>query len=466
MTRETGQAAGRRFLPRGFHILLTAQTVSLVGSQVTLLALPLTAIQLLGAGPFETGALLACGRAPYLLLGPLVGVLVDRLPHRALLITANTVMALTLATVPLAALTGHICLPHLYTVVILVGAATVLADVAFLACVPTVVPLSQLVRAQTRLELGQSAALALGPPLAGWLIAGFSAPTAILADTASFLAATALLPYVTTDRVPGAPTTTAHAGSRSLEPTHGMIRRVLSEAAEGALFVLRTSRLRAVTLATGTLIFCYSAYSAVFLLHLTERLHLSAAATGTVTGIAAAGCVVGTLLARPAARVLGLGRVLVASLLAAAVGAMLTPMFQVSGWLVWPAVGLSQLLLWTSQQVYNIHQVPIRYALSPPELHGRVNASIRTVVWSLAPVGALLGGACGAWFGTRTTLLGSGALIVTAAAWIVKSPLWAVRTPQLAELHPEPVSATAHSTGQDEATHPPRGERDEHKRPS
>ncbi|MCX4878163.1 MULTISPECIES: MFS transporter [unclassified Streptomyces] len=464
MTQETGQAAARRRLPRGFHILLTAQTVSLVGSQVTLLALPLTAIQLLDAGPFETGVLLACGRAPYLLLGPLAGVLVDRLPHRILLITANTVMALALATVPLAALTGHIGLSHLYTVATLVGAATVLADVAFLACVPTVVPQSQLVQAQTRLELGQSAALALGPPLAGWLIAGFSAPSAILADTASFLVAVALLPYVTMERVPGAPTTAAPAGSRTLGPAHGMIRSVISEAAEGALFVLRTSRLRAVTLATGTLIFCYNAYSAVFLLHLTERLHLSAAATGTVTGIAAVGCVVGTLLAGPAARALGLGRVLVASLLASAVGAMLTPMFQVSGWLVWPAVGLSQFLLWTGQQVYNVHQVPIRYALTPPALHGRVNASIRTVVWSLAPMGALLGGACGAWFGTRTTLLGSGALIVAATAWIVKSPLWAVRTPQLAEMHSEPGSGTAHPTTPDEAAHRPRGEPD--KRPS
>ncbi|MEM5461813.1 MFS transporter [Paraburkholderia phytofirmans] len=438
MTQEAHNAPRRR-LPRSFHFLLAGQTVSLVGSQVTLLALPLTAIELHNAGPFETGVLLACGRAPYLLLGLLAGVLVDRFPHRILLMTANAAMALTVATVPLVdSLSGHVGMPQLYMVATLVGAATVIADVAFLACVPTVVRLPQLVLAQSRLELGQSAALMLGLPIAGWLITTLSAPIAILADAASFLLATALLPYVAMRPARGMPATLEHDDHRAVVRTRGVIGRVLSEAAEGALFVLRTSRLRAVTLATGTLIFCYSAYSAVFLLYLTEGLRLTAAATGTVTGIAAAGGVVGTLLARPAARALGLGRVLVAALLTSAVGAALTPVFQVSGWL---AVGLSQFLLWTGQQIYNVHQVPIRYALAPPALHGRVNASIRTAVWGLAPVGALLGGACGTWLGARTTLLLSGALIATATGWIVTSPLRAVRTPQLAEAYAEPTSA-------------------------
>jgi hypothetical protein len=420
-------ATGRR-LPRAFHLLLIGQTVSLVGSAVTLLALPLTAIDLLGAGPSETGVLLACGRAPYLLCGPVAGVLVDRLSRRALLMSANTVMALALATVPIAALTGHIGLPHLYTAATVVGTATVLADVAYLACVPSVVPPAQLVRAQSRLELGQSVAVALGPLLAGWLIGTFSAPTAIFADSASFLLATALLPFVAMR--PAAYSLADQApGDHDDGHTHGSI---LSEAAEGTLFVLRVAQLRAVTLATATLVFCYNAYSAVFLLHLTEKLGFSAGGTGAAMGVAAAGGIAGALAARPLARVLGLGRVLVASLLLSAIGAVLTPVVAVTGWGALLGVVLSQFLLWAGQQIYNVHQVPIRYLMAPPALHGRVNASIRTVVWGLAPLGALLGGACGTWFGTRATLLLSGAAISLAAAWIVRSPLWAVRSPQLA----------------------------------
>lgn len=411
----------RHRLPRGFHLLLLGQTVSLVGSAVTVLALPLTAIDLLGAGPFETGVLLACGRAPYLVCGPVAGVLVDRLSQRALLIGANLVMAAALATVPVAAMTGHLGLAHLYTAATVVGAATVLADVAYLACVPRVVPSSQLVCAQSRLELGQSLAVALGPPLAGWLIGTFSAPTALFADSASFIVATALLPYV-------AMRNAQPEGGGENRPTGGGI---LAEAAEGARFVLRTARLRAVTLATATLVFCYNAYSAVFLLYLTQRLGFSAEATGAAVGIAAAGGVAGALVARPLARLLGLGRVLAASLLLSAVGAVLTPMAAVTGWATLLGVALSHFLLWAGQQIYNVHQVPIRYALTPPTLHGRVNASIRTVVWGLAPLGALLGGVCGTAFGTRTTLLLSGTAMALATVWIVRSPLWTIRTPHL-----------------------------------
>lgn len=424
--------AGRR-LPRGFHLLLTGQTVSVAGSAVTLLALPLTAIDLLSAGPFETGVLLACGRAPYLLCGPVAGVLVDRLSHRALLMGANTVMALVLATVPVAALTGHLSLPHLYVAATMVGTASVLADVAYLACVPRVVPPDRLVQAQSRLELGQSFAVALGPPLAGWLIGAFSAPTAIFADAASFLLATALLPYVAM-RPLAHPPAARSAG--------GLVGGVAAEAAEGALFVLRTTRLRAVTLATATLVFCYNAYAAVFLLYLTQRLGFSAGETGTAMGVGAAGGVAGALVARGLARVLGLGRVLVAALLLSAVGAVVAPVIVATGWPALLGIALSQFLLWTGQQIYNVHQVPVRYALTPPALHGRVNASIRTVVWGLAPVGAVLGGACGTWFGTRTTLLLSGAVMTLATVWIVRSPLWAVRTPQL-DTPPDPDRRTA-----------------------
>ena len=428
--REPG-AASR--LPRGFHLLLTGQSVSLVGSAVTLLALPLTAIDLLSAGPFQTGVLLACGRAPYLLCGPVAGVLVDRRPHRALLMGANTVMALVLATVPVTALTGHLSLPHLYVAALVVGTATVLADVAYLACVPTVVPSAQLVQAQSRLELGQSIAVALGPPLAGWLIGAFSAPAAIFADAASFLLATALLPYVTM-RPPPHPSAALTTGG------------IVTEAAEGARFLLRTARLRAVTLATATLVFCYNAYAAVLLLHLTGQLGFSAYETGTAMGLGAAGGVAGALVARALARALGLGRVLVAALLLSAAGAVVAPAITTTGWPALPGIALSQFLLWTGQQIYNVHQVPVRYALTPPALHGRINASIRTVVWGLAPVGALLGGACGTWFGTRTTLALSGTVMALAAAWIVRSPLWSVRTPQLDALDRESGTRTPRPT--------------------
>ncbi|WP_254458771.1 MFS transporter [Xanthomonas sacchari] len=429
--------ASRQRLPRSFRLLVAGQALSLIGSQVTLLALPLIAIQLNNAQSFETGVLLACGRAPYLLLGLLAGVAADRVAHWMLLVVANAAMALTLATLPLTALLdGHIGMAHLYLVATLVGAAAVVADIAFLACVPTVVGPQQLVQAQSRMELAQSAALVVGLPLAGWLVATFSAPVAILADSASFLLAVALLPHAALRSARNAPA----LADRHARQAGGAIWRLLGEAADGVLFTLRSPSLRAVTLATGTFVFCYSAYSAVFLLYLSRDLGLSAGMIGTVTGIAATGSVLGALIARRVAQALGLGRTLTAALLTSAIGAVLGPSLHGAGWL---ALGLSQVLIWAGQQVYNVHQVPIRYALAPVHLHGRVNASIRTVVWSLAPLGALLGGACGMWSTPRTTLLLSGALMAAAAGWIVASPLWAVRVPQLGQGHAAVPSTAA-----------------------
>ncbi|WP_369191054.1 MFS transporter [Streptomyces sp. R08] len=433
MTDAVPEPEQARRLPRGFLLLLTGQSVSLVGSAVTLLALPLTAIDLLAAGPFQTGVLLACGRAPYLLCGPVAGVLVDRWSHRTLLMSANTAMALVLATVPVTALTGHLSLPHLYVAATVVGTATVLADVAYLACVPTVVPSAQLVQAQSRLELGQSIAVALGPPLAGWLIGAFSPPTAIFADAASFLLATAFLPYVAMRPLPR-PSAALTTGG------------IVTEAAEGARFLLRTARLRAVTLATATFVFCYNAYAAVFLLYLTGHLGFSAYETGAAMGVGAAGGVAGALVARSLARVLGLGRVLVAGLLLSAAGALVAPVIATTGWPALLGIALSQFLLWTGQQIYNVHQVPVRYALTPPALYGRINASIRTAVWGLAPVGALLGGACGTWFGTRTTLALSGTVMALATVWIARSPLWSARTAQLEPLAQESDAGTPRPT--------------------
>ncbi|MET4358425.1 MFS family permease [Bradyrhizobium sp. RT9b] len=395
-------------LPHGYLALLVGQTVSLLGSQVTMLALPLTAITLLGAGPVQTGLLLACGRAPYLLAGPFAGVIVDRLPHRWILLIANFVMAATLATIPLLAGLGHLGMVQLCTATALIGVAAVNAEVAYLACVPTVVDRTQLVQAQSLLELSQASALAAGPFLAGWLVSAFSAPTAILADSASFLLAAALLSLVP-----------MRAAARSAVGA----TQLLGQMAEGLTAVFGTPILRAVTLATATFIFWYNAYSAVFLLHLTKDLGLEGGTVGMVLGIGALGGVVGAVTAPRAGRAIGLGPVLMVALALSAGGMSLAALPPRPWWAALVYVALSQFLLSVGQGIYNVQQVPIRYALAPHRMQGRVNASIRSVVWGLAPLGALVGGAAGAVSGLRATLLASSVLGVTSVLWIWRSPL-------------------------------------------
>ncbi|MGL3104756.1 MFS transporter [Bradyrhizobium sp. BR 1432] len=397
-----------RGLPRGYLWLLVGRTVSELGSEVTVLALPLTAITLLGAGPGQTGLLLACGRAPYLVIGLIAGVIVDRLPHRCILLTANLVMALTLATIPLLASLGQLGMVQLYMATTLVGTAAVIAEVAYLACVPTVVDRARLVRAQSSWQLSRSCVVTIGPFLAGWLVSAFSAPTAILADSASFVLATLLLPLVP---------------ARAAEPTPARSSSVIGQIAEGLTAVFGNPMLRAVTLATGSFIFCYNAYSAVFVLYLTQHLGLDGWTTGLVLSIGALGGIGGAVTAAWAGRVIGVGPVLMVTLALSAAGMTLAALFTQPRSAAVICVALSQFILSFGQEIYNVHQVSVRYALAPPRALGRVNASIRSLVWGLAPLGALLGGAVGAGPGLRTALLASSALAVASVLWIWLSPL-------------------------------------------
>ncbi len=114
-----------------FLKLWAGQTVSLFGSQVTLLALPLTAALVLGATPRQMGFLGAAEFAPFLLFGLLAGVWVDRRRRRLILIAADVGRAALLASIPAAAFTDVLRIGQLYVVGFLVGVLTVFFDVAY-----------------------------------------------------------------------------------------------------------------------------------------------------------------------------------------------------------------------------------------------------------------------------------------------------------------------------------------------
>ncbi|WP_245284915.1 hypothetical protein [Bradyrhizobium sp. th.b2] len=97
-------------------------------------------------------------------------------------------------------------------------------------------------------------------------------------------------------------------------------------------------------------------------------------------------------------------------------------------WAAVACVSLSQFILWIGQGIYNVQQVPLRYALVAQRLQGRANASIRSVVWGLASLGALAGGAVAAATDLRITLLASSLLGAASIVWIWRSPLRRTRS--------------------------------------
>ncbi|WP_345831349.1 MFS transporter [Erwinia sp. HDF1-3R] len=188
-------------LPSSFFLILSGQFVSLPGTQVTVLAIPLTTITLNKAAPLNTSILIACGRAPYFLLGIFTGVPVDKVPHIKLLLTTNLLMSVTIFTLSLLYFnSGYISMVHLYTVALTMGVAAMVADITFLTLIPTLVPCYLLTQAQNQVELLQSIATMVGLPLAGWMIAILTSPVAVLADALSFLLVVALIPFVSNSK--------------------------------------------------------------------------------------------------------------------------------------------------------------------------------------------------------------------------------------------------------------------------
>ena len=254
--------------------LWQAQTVSEFGSEITRLALPLTAVLTLQATAVEMGVLRAAANAPILLLGLVAGVWVDRLRRRPIMVSANVGRALLLGAIPAIALLGALRMEHLWLVAFLVGTLTVFFDLAVTSIPPTLVAREDLVEANSKLQLSYSTVAAVGPGVAGWLIALVTAPLAIAVDAVSFLASAALLTRL------GASEPAPRAGRR---PMWG-------EIGEGARFLFGHPALRPLTVSTAVGSLGGSIQGTVLVLYAAQQLGLGPALIGLVVasgGVAA-----------------------------------------------------------------------------------------------------------------------------------------------------------------------------------
>ncbi|MFF0458456.1 MFS transporter [Nocardia africana] len=389
---------------RSFVLLWAGQSVSLIGSQVTILALPLVAAVTLGANAWQMGVLVAASRAPYLMLGLPAGVWIDRLPRRAVFVVCACGQACSLVVVPLAGALHVLSLDLLAMVAFVTGAFAVFADIATLSLVPMVVPRARLTAGQGALESSQSVAQTAGPALAGWLVQMLTAPFAILADAMSFLFAAS-----------------AVARMKIHEPRIGSADKtgLGRQMADGARAVFGHRVLRFVTLCTASHILCYNAFTAVFVLYLVRDLGMRPSVVGVVLSAGAFGGLVGSMVAGRIGRRLGMDRAMATAIVLAGVSSAAVATVTDSSVRSIAVVATSQAVMWFALQIYNVLQVPVRYAVTPETMHGRVNATIRTTVWGIAPLGALMGGIAGDLVGLHATLVVSGVGAALASLWLI-----------------------------------------------
>jgi MFS family permease len=394
-----------------FLRLWMAESISQVGTQVTLLALPLVAIALLGASTLEVALLGAFELLPFALFGLPAGAWIDRRRKRWLLVVGDVGRAAALASVPAAHALGALSMAQLYTVGFVVGTFTVLFDITYEAYLPQLVARDQLVEGYAKLELSRSGATVAGPTLAGALIAATSASIAVIADALSYLlSAACLLRIRRPERAP--------VGEVGEAPALGR------EIREGLRYVVHHPVLRALAAATATSNLFASMATAVTLLYLARQLGVSPGELGVIFGVGNLGLVAGALLARRAAAALGLGAALIHSLIACSAAALLVPAAPAA--LAPIAVALAQLISGFGTTIYNVHQVSLRQGIAPPPLRARINATMRFAVWGPIPLGALLGGLAGEGLGLVTTLWLAAIGGLTAPLWLMRSPVRAL----------------------------------------
>ncbi|WP_371494278.1 MFS transporter [Kitasatospora sp. NBC_00374] len=395
---------------RDFRLLLSGSATSQFGSQVTLVALPLVAVLELDASPFQVGLLTAAETAAFLLVGLPAGAWLDRVRRLPVLIRADVVRCLAVASVPLAAAADVLTMAQLYAVALLTGVATVFFDVAHQSFLPQLLPRDQLVAGNGALETVRSVAQVGGPGLGGGLVQLLGAPLAIVADALGYLASALLLVGIRTrEEVPEA------VPGRSLRADIG----------EGLAFVLKHPLLRMIAAATAASNLFAALLMAVQTVFWVRVLDLSPGAIGLLLSVSALGGLAGALCAGPLARRVGQARLIWLSTVATSPFALLWPLAGRGAGVLLFAVGSAVVLF--GAVVYNVAQVSFRQAICPPALLGRMNATMRFLVWGTMPLGALAGGAVAAAAGPRAALWLCAVGFLTVPVPLLLSPLRGLR---------------------------------------
>jgi MFS family permease len=396
-----------------FVKMWVGMNVSLLGSHVTMLALPLVAVLTLQATPAQMGLLRAASSAAAALVGPFAGVLADRVRRRPLVYATDLGLAFLACSVTLGWAAGLLRLEYLYAVQFLSGALMIVGEVAMMAYMPSVVRRAQLVEANSRTQAAASAISIAGPGLAGALVQLLTAPVAILFDSLSFLASALCFRSI---RAP-----------EPTSPTADARRGVWAEIAEGLRVVYGHALLR--PLAQGiALHFLFAGMTyALFVLYAVREHGLTPAELGVVMAGLGPGFFVGAVLAPRLARRYGTGTLLVFAPLLTAAGQGLIPLAAGSRGAVVATLAAAHVLTACGIQLHGINLMALRQSITPHRLQGRVNASFRFVNLFAGGLGALAAGWAGGRFGLRPTLAFAACGLLLHFARLLLSPVRRLR---------------------------------------
>jgi MFS family permease len=399
---------------RAFRIYFAGQAISLVGDQVSLIALPLVGVLVLHATPAEMGYLISAALLPNLLFSLHAGAFVDRRGRRRqTMIAADLGRAALLATIPIAYEFDALTFAQLYAVGFLIGICSVLFDVSSSTLFISLVARERYVEASSLQNGSRAASFVGGPSLGGLLVQALSAPVALAADAASFV-----LSALSLSRI------------RPVEPETDQVQR--GHLTAGIRYVLGSPIVRP-TLAAATTINLFNfVFFALFILYATRYLHVKPGVLGVVLGTGALGGVLGALLTGRIVRRIGVGPACVLGCVLFPVPLVLVPLAGGPRWVVLGCLFFAEFGSGFGVMLLDISYGSISAALVPHRLRARVSGAFNLVNYGCRPVGAFAGGLLGSAIGVRTTLWIAVIGAVVGFLWLLPSPL-----PAMKEL-PEP----------------------------
>ncbi|MEK9523595.1 MFS transporter [Streptomyces venezuelae] len=390
---------------RTFRNYWTGQTISLAGDQISLMAIPLAAVLVLGADAAAMGWLKAAELLPALLLNLPFGAWADRqASRRRAMIAADIGRAALVLSLPVAHLLDLLTLTQLYVVAFGIGALTVLFEVCNTTLFVALVPTERYVQANSLVNGSRSTAWLAGPGIGGLLVQFLTAPFALVADALTYLVSAGYLARIEPVEPPPAPVAKGHF-------------------TEGLRWVVRERSMRALFAASGTVQFFNYMFHTLFVLYATTDLGLGAGLLGLVLGAGAVGGLLGAVVSGAVVRRIGIGGSLVAGFLGFTLPLVLIPLADGPLLLVVLVLFVAEFLSCVGVMIVDIAAGSFQMALIPDAVRARVMGAFRTLNHGFRPLGALAGGFLGTAIGLRPTLWVATVGAVFAVLWLLPSPL-------------------------------------------
>lgn len=364
----TGHVRGSLWRDSNFITMWSGQALAQLGSQITELAIPTLAVLLLHASEMELGLLNASAVAAFLVVGLPAGAWVDRMRKRHVMIVADGIRAVALAMLPLLWFAGQLHISHMFVVAAIIGIATVFFDVSYQSLVPSLVRSDQIAEANGKLESTAQVAGIAGPAVGGWLVSVLTAPFAILATVGTYLVSFVALLFTRDNE---------HIEPRAEKTS------LWRDIGEGLRWVFGNAFLRRIVATTAVSNFFSTLSFTLLPLFILRELGLSPASMGLIFSLAAIGGLLGAMSVAFVVKWLGEARAIPVSAIGFSVTAMILPLAAMIPSAAMVLLVVHGFVSSFAVLVYNITQVTFRQRITPQRLLGRMNASIRFVVWGV-----------------------------------------------------------------------------------